>query len=496
MPLLSAASTTSSSPCSRGGREQRRRLDSAALHRPRAGHPAAVARGGVRARMPGPRLREPTRSGAQARGGEFALRRGDCAELSPLRGAPCRPHLRGERRADDRAEEVRPHAGHALRDVRGALDPRVRPRPRDPRLEHRRRRRRPASLEGVLPSAAREGARSSRRRATRGGERATRRALRDDDATRSRCSPTASRHATSRSTRRSSTTARRRCSTRSRARGPRRKRSTCRTSARRSVHARVREAVEKLDPRERFIVEVRMMADRADELSLAEIGRRLGRLARARASARGAREAKAPQAPRDPRGRALQRGLTARSVPDGHPVLRVQSQQPMGRDDIRLVWRPRSRSRWSAVGTEARAEELRTLTLEPSPETRARGSRIRCLVTTGVVIFAFRTGSRRSRRAASDVSADKWLYAAGRRSLGRPHRAPDLHHSSTCKGDLGPAALPLVLAGIGQAAGVGHPHQGADRPARQGRCAVAEQERVTSTPTTYAGGGGRGDAGV
>jgi RNA polymerase sigma-32 factor len=43
-----------------------------------------------------------------------------------------------------------------------------------------------------------------------------------------------------------------------------------------SVHACVREAVEKLDPRERFIVEVRMMADRADELSLAEIGRRLG----------------------------------------------------------------------------------------------------------------------------------------------------------------------------------------------------------------------------
>ena len=43
-----------------------------------------------------------------------------------------------------------------------------------------------------------------------------------------------------------------------------------------AVHASVREAVEKLDPRERFIVEVRMMADGADELSLAEIGRRLG----------------------------------------------------------------------------------------------------------------------------------------------------------------------------------------------------------------------------
>jgi RNA polymerase sigma-32 factor len=43
-----------------------------------------------------------------------------------------------------------------------------------------------------------------------------------------------------------------------------------------ALRARVREAVEKLDPRERFIVEVRMMADGPDELSLAEIGRRLG----------------------------------------------------------------------------------------------------------------------------------------------------------------------------------------------------------------------------
>jgi RNA polymerase sigma-32 factor len=38
----------------------------------------------------------------------------------------------------------------------------------------------------------------------------------------------------------------------------------------------VRLAVVKLDERERFIVERRMMADRDDELSLAEIGRRLG----------------------------------------------------------------------------------------------------------------------------------------------------------------------------------------------------------------------------
>ncbi len=38
----------------------------------------------------------------------------------------------------------------------------------------------------------------------------------------------------------------------------------------------VRAAVGELDPRERFIVESRMMADAPDEMSLAEIGRRLG----------------------------------------------------------------------------------------------------------------------------------------------------------------------------------------------------------------------------
>jgi RNA polymerase sigma-32 factor len=43
-----------------------------------------------------------------------------------------------------------------------------------------------------------------------------------------------------------------------------------------AVAARVREAMARLDPRERFIAEARMMADAPDELSLAEIGRRLG----------------------------------------------------------------------------------------------------------------------------------------------------------------------------------------------------------------------------
>jgi len=42
------------------------------------------------------------------------------------------------------------------------------------------------------------------------------------------------------------------------------------------LNARVREAVRDLDPRERFIVESRLMADDPSELSLAEIGRQLG----------------------------------------------------------------------------------------------------------------------------------------------------------------------------------------------------------------------------
>ncbi len=44
----------------------------------------------------------------------------------------------------------------------------------------------------------------------------------------------------------------------------------------RQLSDRVRDAVRDLDPRERFIVETRLMADEPSELSLAEIGRQLG----------------------------------------------------------------------------------------------------------------------------------------------------------------------------------------------------------------------------
>jgi RNA polymerase sigma-32 factor len=43
-----------------------------------------------------------------------------------------------------------------------------------------------------------------------------------------------------------------------------------------SLASSVNDAVKELDPRERYIVEVRILADGPDELSLAEIGRRLG----------------------------------------------------------------------------------------------------------------------------------------------------------------------------------------------------------------------------
>ncbi|HVU01103.1 MAG TPA: RNA polymerase factor sigma-32 [Polyangiaceae bacterium] len=52
--------------------------------------------------------------------------------------------------------------------------------------------------------------------------------------------------------------------------------SLANTGLRDKLHGAVREAVKDLDDRERFIVEKRLMADPEEELSLAELGRRLG----------------------------------------------------------------------------------------------------------------------------------------------------------------------------------------------------------------------------
>jgi hypothetical protein len=91
----------------------------------------------------------------------------------------------------------------------------------------------------------------------------------------------------------------------------------------------VRSAIIKLDARERFIVESRMMADRDDELSLAEIGRRLGvsreRARQLEARAKGklraliGRELPAAELSKEDLGEELPAsGLTREEIPVGH----------------------------------------------------------------------------------------------------------------------------------------------------------------------------------
>jgi len=58
--------------------------------------------------------------------------------------------------------------------------------------------------------------------------------------------------------------------------GPSQEEELSRAEETASLEVRVRDAVRDLDPRERFIVETRLMADAQGELSLAEIGRHLG----------------------------------------------------------------------------------------------------------------------------------------------------------------------------------------------------------------------------
>ena len=240
--------------------------------------------------MPRPRSRR-SRGGTPAHRGEFALRRGDCAELSPLRCAPGRPRLRGQRRPDDLAEEVRPLV------VGRASSP-------TPRTGSART----SSITSSAPGASSASAlgrcgrrcssafvarrrRSSHQRATssrptRGSPSGSGRRRR-----RSRSWRTALKRATSRSTQRSSTTAPPRCSIRCPGGGPSQEEQYLGHEQTRAMRTWVREAIEKLDPRERFIVEVRMMADGPEELSLAENRSAPRCVARTRAPARGARQA-------------------------------------------------------------------------------------------------------------------------------------------------------------------------------------------------------------
>jgi RNA polymerase sigma-32 factor len=83
----------------------------------------------------------------------------------------------------------------------------------------------------------------------------------------------------------------------------------------------VRSAIVKLDARERFIVESRMMADRDDELSLAEIGRRLG------VSRERARQLEA-------RAKGKLRALLGRDLPESELAKADLSHPELGDDDL------------------------------------------------------------------------------------------------------------------------------------------------------------------
>ncbi len=139
-----------------------------------------------------------------------------------------------------------------------------------------------------------------------------------------------------------------------------------------------------------------------------------------------------------------------------------------------------------AMNGDARAEELRTLTLEPSPDMPRGPDPL--LITTGVVIFGVPYGFSAFAAADSTTSSDKWLYV--------PIVGPwgDIISrlsctASGCRGDIGPASLPLVLSGLGQAAGVGILIKALiDPPGKAARAATDTHVHVV--PTSYAGGGG------
>jgi hypothetical protein len=140
-----------------------------------------------------------------------------------------------------------------------------------------------------------------------------------------------------------------------------------------------------------------------------------------------------------------------------------------------------------ASSGEARAEELRTLTLEPSPDL-APGRPDPLLVTTGAVIFGVPYVFSVFGAAASNVPGDKWLYVPIAGPWGDLIARLTCTNSSTCKGDLGPTALPLVFSGLGQAAGVGIIIKALIDPPKGGR--VATDTHVHVVPTTYVGGAG------
>jgi hypothetical protein len=143
-----------------------------------------------------------------------------------------------------------------------------------------------------------------------------------------------------------------------------------------------------------------------------------------------------------------------------------------------------------ALERDARADDLRTLALEPSAEQPQPPNAM--LITTGAVIFAVPYGFSVASAATSHVSSDKWLYVPVAGPWG-DIIARLACTSSNCKGDLAVAALPLVLSGLGQAAGVGviikaliDPPNGWAQPQK----AADNRPHIQVTPVSYAGGGG------
>jgi hypothetical protein len=142
-----------------------------------------------------------------------------------------------------------------------------------------------------------------------------------------------------------------------------------------------------------------------------------------------------------------------------------------------------------AVSRDAAAEELRTLTLEPSADVPRGPDPL--LITTGVVIFGVPYGFSAAAAGASNIPSDKWLYVPVVGPWG--DIIARLSCTTTdCQGNLGPAALPLVLSGLGQAAGVGILIKALiDPPGKSARSASdGSHVHVHVAPTTYAGGGG------
>ena len=142
------------------------------------------------------------------------------------------------------------------------------------------------------------------------------------------------------------------------------------------------------------------------------------------------------------------------------------------------------------TGATASAEDLRTLALEPTNEQPQPPNPL--LITTGALTFAVPYGFSVYGAAASNLSADKWLYVPIAGPIG-DYIQRRTCSSSGCRGDLGTATLGLALSFVGQAAGVGILVKAlTDPPNGYAQAAGANRDKlhVHLAPASYAGGGG------